>query len=206
MRKINKASPPSSFTDFVREKSPINWSCCPSNVKQEAREQMILEQDFLCGYTEIYIDENDCHIDHYIKRDINNSLCYDWNNLIVAVNDNDFGAKHKDSGGNRVKSLADYSNLLNPVTDNTQAFFKYTLDGTINIADNLSNNDKTKAQHTIEVFNLNHSSLKKRRKEIAHMIVSLRKGGLSDQEVLNTLKTSGFRSFVEFVLREFQSI
>ncbi|MFY7843724.1 retron system putative HNH endonuclease [Chryseobacterium gambrini] len=204
MKKINKRDPPKVFSDFVRTKRPTNWKDCESDVKEEAKEFMLLEeQDLLCGYTEIYIDNEDCHIDHYVKRSLDNRLCYNWNNLIVAVNDEDFGAKHKDNGENNIKSLAQYNDILNPVNDDGNDYFQYSLNGEINPIETLNPKDVDKSDNTINIFNLNHNSLKTRRADLGKIIINLRNGGLKDDEILGCLGKSGFYSFTNYVLQNY---
>ncbi len=197
MRKIDKKLPIQSFVDFVRTKNPLNWKDCDGNVKKETKEFILLEeQNLLCGYTEIFINNEDCHIDHYVKRDINNNLCYNWDNLIVAVNDDDFGAKHKD-GRNGVKNIRDYTQIFNPIVDRTQDFFYYTTDGKIHPTNNLN---KAKALKTIEIFNLNHSSLKTRRKNLMLLINSLKQGNRANADIIIDIENQGFTSFAEYAL------
>lgn len=204
MKKINKKNPPKVFSDFVRTKRPTNWKDCESDIKEEAKEFMLLEeQDLLCGYTEIYIDNEDCHIDHYVKRSLDNRLCYNWNNLIVAVNDEDFGAKHKDNGGNNIKSLAQYNDILNPVNDDGNDYFQYSLNGEIDPIETLNPKDIDKSHNTIKIFNLDHNSLKTRRADLGKIIIDLRNGGLKDDEILGCLGKSGFYSFTNYVLQNY---
>lgn len=204
MKKINKLPAPFVFTEFVRLENPVNWSDCDGEVKRQSKEHMLLnEQNILCGYTEIYIDNEDCHIDHYIKRSFDNRLCYVWDNLIVAVNDEDFGAKYKDNGANNVKSSADYNNIFNPVNDITQNFFKFSLDGEINSKDDLDAINFSKAKKTIEVFNLNHDSLKERRKSLALTIKNLKDGGLSNEVIKSCMESIGFHSCTSYILENY---
>ena len=204
MKKIDKTDPPKSFVDFVKKKKPVHWCDCDSLIKSEAKEFMLLnEQDLLCGYTEIYIDNDDNHIDHYVKRSIDNGLCYDWNNLIVSVNDDDFGAKYKDNGENGVKVKSDYLKLLNPVKENCEVFFKYSFDGKIDALDDLNKNDKEKAIRTIEAFNLNHESLKSRRKEIPNLIQCFIEGGESVVDIPKYLDNYGFTTCVNYFITNF---
>lgn len=201
MKKINKAQPPKSFSEFVKKEMPIHWSECNSDVKSDSKETMLLyEQDFLCGYTEIFIDNEDCHIDHYVKRSIDNRLCYVWENLIVAVNDDEFGAKYKDNGENCIKMIGDYSSIVNPVLEEAQYYFKYSLDGQIDPADELDDTKKLKANRTIEVFYLNHQSLKTRRKDIAYAIKALNDGGVETEAITKFLEQLGFHSFTNYIL------
>ncbi|MCW2465063.1 retron system putative HNH endonuclease [Elizabethkingia anophelis] len=205
MKKINKQNPPKEFTDFVKNKKPSVWNDCDGDVKKVAKEYILLEeQDILCGYTEIYIDNEDCHIDHYVKRSLDNKKCYDWNNLIVAVNDEDFGAKHKDNGPSNIKSLAEYNNILNPIIDNGDDYFEYSLDGKIDPISSLQGNALTKSDRTIEVFNLNHNSLKSRRSDLSKLIIDMRSGGLDDDAIKLALEKSGFYSYTNYVLKNYK--
>lgn len=204
MKKINKTQPTQDFIDFVKKKKPTDWRDCDANVRNNARDHMLLQEQYLlCGYTEIYIDNEDCHIDHYVKRSLDNSKCYDWNNLIVAVNDEDFGAKYKDNGRNNIKSLVEYNNILNPIIDNGEDYFEYSLDGKIDSISSLTGNNLIKADKTIEVFNLNHNSLKTRRNDISKLIIDLRKGQMDDEDIKLALEKSGFYSFTNYVLENY---
>ncbi|NML72120.1 TIGR02646 family protein [Chryseobacterium sp. RP-3-3] len=204
MKKINKQQPSQEFTDFVKSKRPTDWKDCDGEVKRQAKEYILLEeQDLLCGYTEIYIDNEDCHIDHYVKRSLDNRLCFDWKNLIVAVNDEDFGAKYKDNGGNNIKSLAEYNDILNPVNDDGNDYFQYSLNGEINPIETLNSKGIDKSDNTIKVFNLNHNSLKTRRADLSKIIIGLRNGGLKDDEILGCLEKSGFYSFTNYILENY---
>lgn len=203
MRKIDKYPPIQTFVDFVRNNTPITWKDCESSVKRATTEFILLEEQFLlCGYTEIYIDSTDCHIDHYIKRDLDNRLCFDWNNLIVAVNDDDYGAKHKD-GKSGIKNLIEYSLIFNPVIDRTQDFFRYTTDGKIHPAENLNQVNFNKAEKTILIFNLNHNSLKSRRQGVISMIQLLKDGGRTNEDLFVDLESIGFKSMFEYVIPKY---
>lgn len=204
MRKINKLIPPVFFSDFVSKEKPVHWKDCDSEVKKKSNEHMLLnEQNLLCGYTEIYIDNDDCHIDHYIKRSIDNRLCYTWNNLIVAVNDEDFGAKFKDNGPYNVKKNEDYNGILNPVNDIAEDFFQFTLDGIIESKSELELLNSSKANKTIEVFNLNHDSLIDRRKSLALAIKSYKDGGLSNEDIKLYTEGSGFHTCIAYILENY---
>ncbi len=102
MRKINKQTPISGFNGSKFGSNCSNWSDFHKkfhNIYEQTRLQILIdEQDSLDGYTEVYINKlENCHVDHYKKRDIYAQLTFDWNNLIVAKKDNEFGANYKDN-------------------------------------------------------------------------------------------------------------
>ena len=99
MKKINKSEEPSSLTKFKRKNSSNKWEDIHTEQSQSIYEDCLLQcmddQNYLCGYTEIKLDDN-YHIDHFIKRDIDPRQTFDWQNMIAAVHDSKFGADFKD--------------------------------------------------------------------------------------------------------------
>jgi uncharacterized protein (TIGR02646 family) len=88
MQRIIKTEPNFSFSNFIHRNNPQNWEELPIDIKNTAKEYILNnEQNGLSGYTEKPVTKKS-HIDHYIKRDINPRLTFDWNNLIVdEIND-----------------------------------------------------------------------------------------------------------------------
>ena len=134
MRKINKGDPIPGFNGSTFGKRCNNWVDFHKNHKDEYEESrlqiLIEEQNQLCGYTEVYINDlTDCHIDHYRKKGMFPQLTFNWNNLIVATKDSSFGANYKDSKY-KIKKY-EYQNIFNPIEDNVELFFDYTSWGEI---------------------------------------------------------------------------
>ncbi|MGL4328888.1 MAG: retron system putative HNH endonuclease [Tannerellaceae bacterium] len=202
MRKINKGEPIEQFTDFMRT-NPSDWRTDFHNkgrfpgLSANCRSHiLVFEQDCMSGYTELPIkDENRCHIDHYVKRDINPRLTFSWDNYIVDSNDDNFGARFKDSH----IVAADYTNIFNPVTDHAELYFQYAEDGTIEPADNIKESNRKKAERTIELFNLNHTSLVSQRYVIIEVFNAYQ--DLCDDDIRACFSNSGFRSLIEYLLK-----
>ena len=197
MRKINKKAALLDFNGANFKGDCRSWAEFHENYKkiyEEARCKILVnEQNRLCGYTEIFISElKFCHIDHYKKRSISPELTFDWNNLIVATKFSEFGAGHKDQKCGIQKS--DYNNIFNPVVDDIENYFYYTEWGEVVPKTTISEDEIEKAQKTINVFNLNHNSLKERRKNIIRMMGSY--GGMAKNDVLLALENSGFVSLI----------
>ncbi|MCP5063982.1 MAG: TIGR02646 family protein [Ignavibacteriae bacterium] len=189
MRKIDKGQPLESFTQFIENDKPINWEDFQKRGKtifEKTRLQILSkEQNYQCGYTELYISEPlKCHIDHYKKKSIYPQLEFEWNNFIVATKDSLFGANYKDSSYKIKKE--DYNLILDPTIDNAQEYFLYNSWGEITSNKNLGELEKEKVNKTIEVFNLNHRSLIEYRKKIIQNVLSY--------------KSQLSKSVIEFVL------
>ena len=199
MRKINKGNHSPLFDNFVTKNSPTNWNDIhaegdPQKAYEDTKLQILIEEQYqLCGYTEIYINELiNCHIDHYKKISMFPKLTFDWNNLIVATMGSDFGANYKD-GNSKIKK-DDYKNIFNPAIDNIENYFYYTTWGEVTPKTAISELNNQKAIKTIEVFNLNHNSLKNRRKNLISTISSY--GKMTKEEILTALENSGFVSVI----------
>lgn len=191
MRKINKSTPLAHFNGRNYNNSCRTWQDFHKDHKdiyEETRLQILTEeQNGLCGYTEIYINELEkCHIDHYKKRAFFPDMTFDWNNLIVATKDDDFGANFKDSVYKIKKE--EYSDIYNPVTDDIT--FEYDEWGEIV-------EQEGKIKKTVEVFNLNCKSLKRRREDIITTIRALKNAGGLEEDIRSSLKDTGFVSVLE---------
>lgn len=203
MRKIDKNAPIQSFVDFKNANPGSNWIDDFSNPKGsgyqayiETRLTILLdEQDCLDGYTEIPIeDETYSHIDHFKKRSMFPTKTFDWDNLVAATKDNDFGANFKDNKSGITK--ADYNLFFNPVTDLVQDYFYYNERGEVEPNPDLDDESiKMKVLKTIEVFNLQNPILVNRRKTVIQQIKNC--ATLSPEEILGAMKNGGFLSVIE---------
>ena len=203
MRKINKGNPIPGFNGNNFNNNCNNWSDFHEDYKNIFEESRLViltdEQNQLCGYTEIHINKLiDCHIDHYKKKNsaFFPELIFDWNNLIVATKDSDFGANYKDNKSDI--QVNDYDNIFNPVIDNVENYFYYTFWGEITPKPEISGSEKEKVKKTIEVFNLNHNSLKDRRKNLIRKISCY--GEMAKENILTALENSGFESVINQIL------
>jgi len=78
------------------------------------------------------------------------------------------------------------------VTDKVENYFEYTPWGEIIPKPDLSEVEKEKAIKTKDVFNLNHRSLKDRRKNIIRLINDY--ATLGNLDIYSALESSGFTS------------
>lgn len=197
MRKLDKGKPIQAFVDFVNNNKPKDWEEA-KGVSRVWREHILSqEQHGQSGYTESPITLNGSHIDHFRKQSLFNKLVFDWDNFVVDSTDDAYGAKFKD---NYISTREDNENLINPVTEDASRFFKYEINGRIEVADGLDKVDAARAQLTRDAFNLNEGSLVDRRRVIMSMILDAFID-LTDDEIKDALQSLGFTSVVEQLLQ-----
>lgn len=197
MRKINKGEALPEFLNFSTKNLGANWDDFHKkahDVYLLTREQMlIVEQNCLCGYTEIPINDiTEVHLDHYLKKSMSPKDTFNWNNLIAATKDSDFGANHKD-GVYKIQR-EEYGSIFNPVEDAIENYFEYNLRGEIEPKAELTPVLKAKVEKTVEVFNLQHEILRRRRENIMRQINAYK--DLPKEEIRRILSPSGFVSVV----------
>ncbi len=208
MRKLNKGQPYQPFIDFVTNNNCTDWKDLylkgGNQVTKDAQMHLLLEeQECYCGYTELLLDaDGDAHIDHYKQRRTHPELCFNWDNYIVATNDEEFGAKYKDNttfkGLNKANSDSLFNEILNPVTDKAEDYFEYTEFGSIVPKKDLDLLQQEKAKKTIEVFNLDNTALNNRRKGININVKNCINGGLEIENIRVSFKNAGFPSALNF--------
>lgn len=210
MRKINKLGSIEEFSRFVKQKKPINWDVIHEKENKEIYEKTIKfilenEQINICGYTEINLTnckKHKIHIDHYIKKVFSNGknqYHFDWNNLVVSIYDDnkEIGANHKDE---IIKNIKEYDNFFNPTKDNCQAYFEYSIDGKIIPKQGLDEINLSKANKTIDVFNLNHKYLVDLRKDVLVCVKALLYYGGCACNKDELFKNYGFHSVIDSLI------
>ena len=187
-----------SFSEFIRQHHPKKWEDAKDVVRMWREYILEFEQHRLSGYTEEPLRLNNSHLDHFRKQSLFNTLVFDWNNFIVDGVDETYGAKFKDEF---VKTKVDNERLINPVTEDASRFYKYELNGNIDVVEGLSESDRIRAAYTIDAFNLNEGSLVERRRVIINTILDSFTD-LTDDVILEALAAEGFTSVVEQLLKE----
>lgn len=203
MRKIFKSPEPQSLSDF-NSVHYTDWKQIHERGNQHVYEdcmtQCLFDQNGLCGYSEVRLNEDNQHIDHYVKRNLDPRLTFAWTNMVAAAKDSKFGADWKDDhiaqAGVYDNATQSYANLLNPVNDEMEGRFRFSTDGKIEPVDDTDD----LARNTIKVFNLNEPSLKNRRKNCMQMARAMLNGGMQKEDILGTLSSEGFVSAIEYEL------
>lgn len=125
---------------------------------------LLLEQGYICCYCMQRIAGWDSHIEHFVPRAIQRrdphsiraaDVELNYENLMESCN-----GEHADwSHCGRIKDSEDNPTLLSPVWDRVEERFRYTLDGSIDAADERD----SAAMSTIRILNLNSAALKRHR-------------------------------------------
>lgn len=204
MRSINKTPEPQSLTTFNRTPHS-NWNDIHTDAHKHVYDDCILQcmvdQMNLCGYTELCLDNGVKHIDHYIKRDIDPRLTFDWGNMIVAIKDSRFGADYKDNTVSSVEYdpiAKQYKHIYNPLVDDLSGKFCFDTNGFMRPLDT----EDVKAQATINIFHLNEDSLQAFRRDFMKYVRDMRQGGMSDDDIRKALMGSGFVTALEYELSQ----
>lgn len=105
----------------------------------------------MSGYTEEPLRLDDAHIDHFRKQSLFNNLIFCWDNFIVDKKNDTYGARCKDR---IVTTKADNERLINPAVEDASHFFKYGLNGRIEVAEGLCEKEKARAIYTTQAFSM----------------------------------------------------
>lgn len=178
MKQLVKGEIPDFLTKFITHNQPKVWDDI-NPIRQQLRKHILNEQNNFCAYTELRINTIDsCHIDHYHTRNMFPEETFNYNNLLVSCNSENYGAKHKDK---QVKKKEDYKELINPIDDLPANFITFGLTGKVQTI-----NDSIKGKQTIAFFNLNEKSLVQRRKAVVENLLQM-KDYLTENEMVASL-------------------
>ncbi len=152
------------------------------------------EQKSLCAYCEreIDADRENSNIDHFKTRNLFPEETLNYTNLLVSCNSRGkCCSSSKDSQKSILKERKDYQNIVDPTLDNPDDFFDYITTGEI-----IAQDDNTKADFTIRLFNLNQKSLTSERKELAEALIYI--DNLSLEEIYDNLGNE-YHSFLKAI-------
>jgi len=201
MFKIHK-NEPKFYSDAKRKvKSPLvssAWYEIGKNedtFKAELREHILLkEQNMLCSYCEreIESDINSSNTDHFKTRSLFPRDTLNYNNLLISCKSPYHCEKIKDNFG---LISSDYIKIINPVFEDSDNFFDYSMNGDILVKDGLNRIDKEKAEFTIKIFELNNSSLQKDRAKIGESLKNYYDYAYEIEDILDDI--SSYPSFIK---------
>lgn len=201
MRRIERGAAPEDFQKFARKHGHCGWKSLYEEDEPLFRrvcDILAKDQLGLSGYTEEPLRDGSRHVDHFLKREYYPESTFDWQNLIIDSNSEEYGAKRKD----RRVTKADNARLINPVAEDPHAYFRYQADGRIAPRCGLCDKDVERAKLTIDAFGLNEAYLVRRRGEILRIIASYEDCGFGFEAAKEALANMGFPSVCEFAYAE----
>ncbi len=146
----NRATRPACLDSFQHGRDtwghPDMGACRP--VIRASLEQM---QGKLCAYCEGSLDSLGQHIEHFWDRDRYPQRTFDWHNMYWSCDRGDSCGRFKD---NHASSFHP-ADLVDPCTDDPDAYFVFGSDGFVEVRDDISAREKYRAAETLRVFNLN---------------------------------------------------
>lgn len=150
------------------------------NHKQEVLQYLLQEQYQLCCYTELRADEHGLgyHIEHIENKSQAPQRTFDYTNLAASALASDrlrsFIDQQKEQnlpadlfGGHATgkQKAVDMQRFISPHQHDCARFFAYLSDGRVVPANDLDQQDKARAQYTIELLNLNSPFLQVERRK-----------------------------------------
>lgn len=188
MKKINKTEP-DFYKAFIAENSPQSWKDLRKKIGYAVREYMLKEeQNLQCAYTEVYLDPDSSHVDHFKKQSLFPKSVFEWDNLLTSCKNECYGPKFKDR---KIRKKEDYQDLIDPVAEDPQKYFNCSMTGDI-----LADEDDKKGKFTIDAFHLNHPVLVEQRKTVAIQVRDMYKLLSLEQLIVSIGK---FESFIRAV-------
>ncbi|WP_084623864.1 retron system putative HNH endonuclease [Oceanospirillum beijerinckii] len=150
----------------------------------ELTTNLLVCQKSLCAYCEISLlhPQLGFHIEHILSKSLNPELTFEYKNLMLSCfkGGGEVPASEEDPypvscGHALLKSSNEFDEALfiRPTEADCERYFFYELDGEIVPHDNLNAQESERAQHTIDVLNLNCRRLKRLRGDVIDQLSRL---------------------------------
>lgn len=172
MKKITKQGVHHRLLEKANERPPANSDEAESRwgrlkEKERLQQWLLNEQLQLCCYSEVRADLEGIgyHIEHIKPKSQYPESTFDYYNLAVSAIHSDNLAQLSDVFGGHAKQ-SEYDDVLfvSCLEADCANYFKYLSDGRVVPSSGLNSHDKTKAEYTIDLLNLNRSFLVNRRR------------------------------------------
>lgn len=129
-----------------------HWDDMTPGDKAQIRQQLEQMQGRRCAYCEGSLDVLGNHIEHFRRKGQGHfpECTFAWSNLYWSCDQDDLCGHFKDHGAGTYQ----VDDLIDPCSDNPDAFYRFRSDGTISVRSGLPPADTHKAVETLRVFNL----------------------------------------------------
>lgn len=169
---------------------------CHGDLRQNLRQ----EQEGLCCYCELEVEDGDGHIEHMEPRSRNQARTYDYSNLAISCNGGhtEHCGHYKD---NKSGHSWDAGRFLPPHDPATAELFEYLLDGSVQA----TVKDPGRASYLINYLGLDCSRLTNRRREHARSLVDTL-GDQPGQDLVDWLRQEYLQTGANDRLKQFYSL
>ena len=190
MKYIQKSAEPTSLSTWkIKQGAKIpTWkSFGRTVVKGQLLEILLKEQGYICCYCGVAIDKGNCHIEHFKPQGIDETVRFDYFNLIVSCQGEDQQPRVPVHCGHQKDNWYDEKLLVSPLIANCAGFFKYSAAGEILPTEETSK--KLAAETTIEKLALNIPKLQRMRQAaIDAELELLADEDFNEEEIRNIIK------------------
>ena len=190
MKYIQKSAEPTSLSTWKIkqcDKIPTWKSFGRTVVKGQLLEILLKEQGYICCYCGVAIDKGSCHIEHFKPQGIDETVKFDYFNLIVSCQGEDQQPRVPVHCGHNKDQWYDEKLLVSPLIANCVDFFKYSAAGEILPTEESSK--KLAAETTIENLSLNIPKLQRMRQAaIDAELELLENDDFNEEEISNIIK------------------
>ena len=197
MLKVNKKDEPEFFSEFKRKKNPKHWDVLnkPENlhIKPELKSYMLKNEQKIgdksyCPYCEMILsfEDNDLkedkksHIEHIKPKSKFANLTFDYRNFLTSCSGNK-------TCGHKKQSTWDNKLFINPVEENPEEYFSYSIRTGKIIPKKETGLEYEKAIKTIEILNLNENKLCDYRKSYINQILNSIKNSRNNDEKIEII-------------------
>ena len=193
MLKVNKKDEPEFFSEFKKKEKPKDWKDLDFEIKRKLKKYMLdneqrIDNKSYCPYCEIILfsenidlkEDKDCHIEHIKPKSKFGNLTFDYRNFLISCSENK-------TCGHSKQSIWDDKLFINPVEENPEEYFSYSMTTGKIIPKKENGLEYEKAVKTIEILNLNENRLCEYRKTYMLKIIDT-VGNLNDNnkiEIIN---------------------
>lgn len=181
--------------------------------RKQLKAALHARQNGLCVYCEIALENSEnqnigSHVDHILPKEKHPVLTFDYDNLVLScfATGGEIKSDEKDPtpvscGHAELKRTNNFDETLfiKPTDLNCEHYFSFELDGGAIPHPGLSSQDTKKADHTLEVLNLNCLRLKRLREDTITQLYQIVSELQSDNDVLKrflTLELQETKSFI----------
>lgn len=150
MKGLHRGPAPPSLAGFRH--GAHTWSDVKSDHRQDIWRCLDAMQRGLCAYCEGRLESLGRHIDHHCRKSRHPRMTFLWSNLFGSCDRNDSCGHFKDRPGGAPYTC---DQLLDPCTEDPDEFLVIRDSGRIEARSGLAEAERTRAETTLRVLNLN---------------------------------------------------